>query len=341
MVWATFLGGSGSDYATALALDPAGDVWVSGTTFSTDFPSSPAPATGGGFLAELNPTGQSLMYEATLPGGTLGNVLAIDPSGAIHGAISAGVVFAYTPNQSAPGLLFGLSNAAGGSFGNRVAPGEMISIYGLNLTSAAAVSAAFDANGFLPTALGQVEVDFDGAPAPLLYVSGTRIDAMVPLELAVGVPVSLRLKANGVALPDLALGVDPAIPAVFENGYGYAGGYAAALNQDGTVNSASNPAKNGSLVSVWATGVGWTAPGLDGQRMSPATATMVGCNCTLTQYGTSQNVALAYVGAAPGMVAGVVQINFRVAGPYYGEYAYLLAANGQSAASYFNIYATP
>jgi uncharacterized protein (TIGR03437 family) len=341
MVWATFLGGSGNDYATGIALDPAGDVWVSGSTSSADFPLSPA-LPGGEFLAELNSTGQSLMFAAAFPGGTVGGMLAIDQAGAIHGATSAGVVFAYAPHQSAPGLLFGLANAAGGSIGNRVAPGEMVSIYGLNLTSAAAVSGAFDANGFLPTALGQVEVDFDGTPAPLVYVSGTRIDAMVPLELAVGAPAALRLKANGVALPDFALGVDPAIPAVFKSGDGSAFfAYAAALNQDGTVNSASNPANDGSLVSVWATGVGWTAPGLDGQRATAASLSFFACDCALTQYGTNQNVVPAYAGAAPGMVAGVVQINFQVKGSYYGQYAYGLAATGLSAATYFSIYVAP
>jgi uncharacterized protein (TIGR03437 family) len=330
MEWATFLGGSGNDYANAMAIDPAGDVWVAGSTSSTDFPLSPGAPAGGEFLAEINPSGRSLMFAATFPGSTVGRMLAIDPAGAIHGATSAGMVFAYTPYQSASGLLFGAINAAGGGIGSRVAPGEMISLYGLNLTSANAVSGSFDANGFLPTWLGEVEVDFNGAPAPLLYVSGTRIDAMVPLELAVAAPATLRLKTNGVALPDFAVEGDAAIPGVFENAYGYA----AALNQDGTVNSASNPAKSGSLVSIWATGVGWTAPGRDGQQ---ATAAQSACNCTISQYGSKQPIVPAYAGTAPGMVTGVVQINFQVTN---NGYDYYLVVNGQNQAV-FSVYVTP
>lgn len=174
--------------------------------------------------------------------------------------------------------------------------------------TASAVSAAFDANGFLHTALGEVEVNFDGIPAPLVYVSGARIEAMVPLELLVGA-ATLRLKAKGVALPDYAMCAARAISAVFEN----ASGYAEALNQDGTVNSASNPARIGSLGSIRATGAGWNAPGLDGQRAA----------------------------TAPGVMAGVVQINFQVNGSYNGLNAYRLAANGQSEATFFSIYATP
>ena len=333
MEWATFLGGSGNDSATAIALDPAGHVWVAGSTASTDFPLFPAGSSGG-FLAELNPAGQALMYAVPLPSFAFGGTLAIDPAGAIHGATSAGTVFAYTPYQPAPGVLFGAANAAGGNLGNQVAPGELISIYGLNLTSAAAVSGAFDASGFLPTALGEVEVDFNSIPAPLVYASGARVDAVVPLELAVGAPTDLRLKTNGVALPDFALQVNAAIPGIFEN----APGYAAALNQDGTVNSPGNPASSGSLVSVWATGVGWTAPGQDGQR---ATAAQPACNCTITQYGTDGSIVPAYAGTAPGMVIGVVQINFQVGGSFYGTYSYSLSANGQSEDAYFNIYVTP
>ena len=51
-----------------------------------------------------------------------------------------------------------------------------------------------------------------------------------------------------------------AIPEVF----GYPNGYAAALNQDGTINSQTNPAQSGSYVSIWATGIGYST-GTDGQ----------------------------------------------------------------------------
>ncbi len=42
LAWATFLGGAGHDYGAGVALDPRGDAFVTGTTASGDFPTTPA-----------------------------------------------------------------------------------------------------------------------------------------------------------------------------------------------------------------------------------------------------------------------------------------------------------
>jgi uncharacterized protein (TIGR03437 family) len=101
-------------------------------------------------------------------------------------------------------------------------------------------------------------------------------------------------------LPDFRLVVDPAAPQVFR----HPDGSAAAINQDGTVNSQSNPAKAGSFVSIWATGLGF-ARGLDGQM---ATAAQPFCGCIIHDFLKGQDVVPAYGGAAPGMVTDVLQI---------------------------------
>ncbi|HVE85250.1 MAG TPA: SBBP repeat-containing protein, partial [Myxococcales bacterium] len=82
--WATYLGGTGEEYALTVAIDPAGNIWVGGWTGSTDFPftpgafkttnSGPSGAACGSnacddFIAELNPTGTALLF-ASYFGGT-------------------------------------------------------------------------------------------------------------------------------------------------------------------------------------------------------------------------------------------------------------------------------
>jgi uncharacterized protein (TIGR03437 family) len=321
MVWATFLGGSENDEAQTIAIDSAGNVWVSGITESADFPTTVSVTPDGAeFLSELNSTGSALHYSALFPSDTVAQALALDASGTVHVAGGAGLVSAF-PDGAAPGQtsapwMLGTDNAAGGELSGRLAPGELISIFGLHLGPAAPRSATFDAAGYLPTTLGGVEVTINGTPAPLLYVSGTQINAVAPVELTAGSAVDLQIAQNGAPLLAMRLMVDIAVPEVFLN----RDGSAAAINQDGTVNSIANPAPVGTYVSIWATGTGYF-PGSDGQLAAGANQF-----CSLAGYCTivdaapgSSAVNVPYIGAAPGTVNGVVQINFQVTpgGAYY------------------------
>jgi len=96
LIYSTFLGGSGSssggDNGLAIAVDTAGDAFITGSTYSTNFPVTTGAfqktnkAGSGGstsFVAKLNPTGTALLYSTYL-GGTRSDTaysLAIDPSG--------------------------------------------------------------------------------------------------------------------------------------------------------------------------------------------------------------------------------------------------------------------
>jgi beta-propeller repeat-containing protein len=74
--YSTYLGGSAGDYAYALAVDDAGSAYVTGRTYSTNFPlENPFQSTnkgaGDAFVAKLNAAGSALVY-ATYLGGTFG-----------------------------------------------------------------------------------------------------------------------------------------------------------------------------------------------------------------------------------------------------------------------------
>ncbi len=344
MVWATFLGGTRNDAAQTIATDSAGNVWVSGTTQSTDFPTTASVSPNGDeFLAELNSTGSALLYSATFPMNTVAQALAVDSTSVVHIAGASGLISAF-PEGSAPGQIsapwmFGITNAAGGFLSGRLAPGELISIYGMHIGPAAAASATFDSAGFLPTTLGGVQVAINGIPAPLLYVSQTQINAIAPVELTAGSAVELQLLLNSAPLLDLRTMVDMAAPGVFLS----AGGSAAAINQDGTVNSQANPAPVGSYVSIWATGTGYF-PGSDGQM---ATGANQFCDPALVLCEVFQSdgipaggspVTVSYTGAAPGMVNGVVQINFQVSTST--PFGYYLSLDGINSGA-FGVYTTP
>ena len=92
LVYSTFLGGSSSDGASGLALDGAGNAWVTGGTTSTDFPIivGAADSTHNGmsdvFVSELNNTGSTLLYSTFLGGSDSegGFDIAVDTSGGVY-----------------------------------------------------------------------------------------------------------------------------------------------------------------------------------------------------------------------------------------------------------------
>jgi uncharacterized protein (TIGR03437 family) len=339
MVWATFLGGSGPDAAQTIATDSAGNAWVSGTTKSTDFPATVSVTPGGGeFLAELNSSGSKLSYSATFPLDTVAQALAVDSTGTVHVAGASGLISAF-PEGSAPGQtstpwMFGVTNAAGGDLSGRLAPGELISIYGLHLGPVTPAWGAFDSAGFLPTTLGGVQVTINAIPAPLLYVSDTQVNAIAPVELTAGSSIELQLAQGSTALPDFRVMVDTAAPGVFLN----PDGSAAAINQDGTVNSQANPAPVGSYVSIWATGTGYF-PGSDGQMATGANqfCGVAGSCAVLNTVAGYPAIGVPYIGAAPDLVNGVVQINFQVV---CVACSYYFSVDGIDSAA-FGIYTTP
>jgi hypothetical protein len=90
LVYSTFLGGSGEDKAESIAMDRSGNLYVAGSTASTDFPTSPGAYDGklgdrDAFVAKFGPTG-SFVYSTLLGGsGPDGAAsIAVDASGQVH-----------------------------------------------------------------------------------------------------------------------------------------------------------------------------------------------------------------------------------------------------------------
>jgi len=95
LVWATYLGGKDPDAASGVALGPGGDVFVSGTTWSKDFPISPgAFQTERGknyydaFVARLGPDGDTLEYSTFLGGKDPDAAAAIAVDGAGNATVA-------------------------------------------------------------------------------------------------------------------------------------------------------------------------------------------------------------------------------------------------------------
>jgi hypothetical protein len=101
LVYSTYLGGSGfasggANNAAGIAVDGSGNAYITGTTFSTDFPTTPGAfqtACGGdncqfgdGFVSKLNPTGSALLFSSYLGGSSFNTSegIAVDSAGNVY-----------------------------------------------------------------------------------------------------------------------------------------------------------------------------------------------------------------------------------------------------------------
>ena len=198
----------------------------------------------------------------------------------------------------------GVVNAASFVFGP-VAPGMIISVFGLNLGPIEGVTAEVSKEGFLPMSLAECRLLFDGEPAPMLFASGEQVNGVAPFSLQGQATTSVQIEYRGRLSNAVVLPVSLATPAVFGTD-----GEPAILNQDGTLNSQENPAARGSVVSVYATGAGQTTPpGVDGQLVA-GELPLTNLRVTATMGGVPTEVL--YAGGAPGLVHGALQANIRV-----------------------------
>ena len=102
VIYATYLGGNQYDSVVSIAADAAGNAYVIGSTYSSNFPTTPGAAfptytTGSAFIAKLNPQGTALIYSTLLPNVADGAAI-VDSTGAVY--------FTGWANLNASGLLF-------------------------------------------------------------------------------------------------------------------------------------------------------------------------------------------------------------------------------------------
>ena len=291
LVYSTFLPGAA---AAQIEVDAQGDVYLPG-----------------GPLSVLSPDGSSILRSVPVTGS-----IALDSQDSVYLAgTTRGYIF--FPTQGAAQPKFGggtydatvtkldftlpqstwissIVNAAGLRSGTpqnypvfEVAPGEIVTVFG----------AGFDNN---------TRLLFDGIPAPVLYVQADQMNAVVPFEITAPT-TAITFQSATQTFGQGRMDVFDAVPALFtSNATGK--GQAAVLNQDGSVNSPSNPAPRGSVIAVFMTGAGRMTPGQPDGSPTPVTppfpVVALGASCNIGQ--------VTYAGAAPGLVAGAVQVNVQI-----------------------------
>jgi uncharacterized protein (TIGR03437 family) len=312
-----------------LALNSAGEVYIAATVGGAGFPvtpNAPQPCFGGYrdiLVAHLNAAGSLL--EATYLG-TSGVFVPDTLSLAADGTVLLSASFPQPPGVDQPTLAWIRFGTAGWSaspclspavlhsatFAARdtISPGQLISLSGFGIGPDTGVAYQPGPQGQAPLALAGVQVSFDGLAAPLIYAQSRQINAVAPVELDGRTSTSIRVQYNGIAFGPVVVPVAFAAPELFRLHPGVST-QAAALNQDGTVNSSTNPAPRGSIVALYATGFGLTTPGcLTGALNPPSAANL---RATVSSWATPPGVPqVLYAGGAPTLLCGVQQINLRI-----------------------------
>jgi uncharacterized protein (TIGR03437 family) len=195
-----------------------------------------------------------------------------------------------------------LVNAASQSQG-AVAPGEIVTIYGAAIGPTSGVTGTFDASGLVGNMLAGAEVSFDGVPAPLFYAQASQINAQVPYAIAGESVTEVVVTYQGQMAGALSLPVVASAPALF----------AAALNQDGSLNSSTAPAARGTVVTFFGTGEGLTNGANIAGQAATAPYPIPILPVTLTVAGIAAQ--LLYAGEAPNF-AGLLQVDAVIPGGF-------------------------
>jgi uncharacterized protein (TIGR03437 family) len=267
-------------YPVGLALDPAGnlyisDIYVNGVWRST--PASPVAAS-----------------PATPAFGSVPAVNHAPTKGAQISFISTWPIGGFTSITQEP-----------------MAPGERIRLQGACIGPFDPVTAATALDGNWPTSLGGVQATVNGLPAPLLSVSATEVVALVPngTQSVSGWKTPISLTYGGGTTQFTQFPVEDAAPAIY-TANGQPSGPALAENPDFSINSAQNPVPKGSFVALYLNGTGLTtSTAVDGQAAPFDPLLLTALPVTLTIGGIPAEVLFA--GAAPGLV-GVTQVNVRI-----------------------------
>jgi uncharacterized protein (TIGR03437 family) len=312
----------------SLLVTASGDAYISGLS-GAGFPttaSAPQPCFGGPvdvFVAHVDPHGE--LTDATyLP----------------NGNPTAGANFAQGLGLVSDGLLLVAWHSSGGvdelsrfTFANPgaaatsclspavlnsatlnegpVTQGEFVTLTGLGIGPDTGVAYQPDVQGRAPLSLAGVKVLFNGQPAPLLYVQSRQVNVQMPFELT-GSTATISLQYGSAVFGPITVSLSLlATPGLFRLQPGYST-QAAAVNQDGTVNGPLNPARAGSVISLWGTGFAPISPACATGGLNPNAAVSLTQDFDASIDAAGLPAVITYAGGAPTLLCGIVQINMQV-----------------------------
>ncbi len=278
------------------------------------------------YLCPLEASGGTPPYQWTAAGLPAG--LKLSPSGIVFGTpaqpqsapvlvtvqdstgSTAAASLPFFVDVSVPAISPGGVTGAASYVNAAISPAEIITIFGSAL-GPPSVQFNTPVNGAFPAELEQTQILINGKAAPLIYLQEYQASAVVPASVGGQPATSVVVVRNGVASAPVLVFVNAVTPGVFTlNASGT--GPAAVLNQDETVNSESNPATSGSVISLFVTGTGATIPALPDGGLAPLSPPFPVPVSLPGAFVGGLPASVLYAGPAPGEIYGLTQINIQL-----------------------------
>jgi uncharacterized protein (TIGR03437 family) len=231
--------------------------------------------------------------------------LVQDAWGNLYVADAANRVVIYYPGM-------GTINAANFLNANIAAPGMIAALFTQGNPGQFGSSSSVAATLPLPTQLNGIQVLFNNAPVPLFYAGSNQINFQVPMAAPQSGAADLQVieAATGRVLGDTTVQMNSVDPGLFTQG-GNGSGPAAALNQDNTVNSQTNPASQGTVIQLFGTGQGFISGAPPDGNISSSTLATARPPNVIMGTGPVPEANIRYAGLAPTLV-GVWQVNVLI-----------------------------
>jgi uncharacterized protein (TIGR03437 family) len=268
-----------------------------------------ANVTGGDPLIGMTHIGNGIWQGTWKPvnaaGGVTLFVTAVGPNGVggqnkVSGAVSAPAPAVTTPTVTAKGVV----HAASEQGGVPIAPGGLITVYGVNLADGVGQSKGLP----LPQQLNGAQVLLGNQPLPILYTSTGQLNVQVPYTVPVNTQYQMTVQhGNTLSVPQ-QLVVAEAQPGIFTVNQQGTGQGSIVRSDQVTLAQAGTPASIGETVVIYCTGLGAVTPAVKEGTQAPTTAPLSMTVNPVTVTIGGKTAPVAFAGLTPGY-AGLYQVN--------------------------------
>jgi uncharacterized protein (TIGR03437 family) len=197
-----------------------------------------------------------------------------------------------------------------GDYTSLPALGLLVSIFGSNLADGSAQNLSLP----LPMELGTTSVVLSGgAQLPLLYVSSTQINVLIPYEALVNETHQVVVERNNAISVPVTTAVFNAAPAILStagNGLGQGHIYVVAASGAETLANQNAPATAGNTVVIYCVGLGPVNPAVPSGSAAPVSQLSNAIAPVTVNFG-GQTAIPGFSGLTPGF-AGLYQVNVVV-----------------------------